>query len=78
MTTWKRKGPKGCYETMIEGRKTFLSRAGGPYGLILWSLHIPEPGGYYIHTLAARTKQDIFRLADRVIADVLAERKAAS
>lgn len=70
MTDWKRKGPKGCYETIIDGRKAFLERmASRPTEIVLWSLHVPETGGYLIHTLAARNNAEAFVLADRVLTE---------
>lgn len=64
---WRRKGPKGCYTTRVGSRLAFLERALPPYHEIFWLLHAPEPGGYVTHTLAAKTREDVFVLAERIL-----------
>jgi hypothetical protein len=68
MTEWKRKGPKGCYRKVHEGRVVFLERAKPPFEKLFWLLHTPEPGGYVTHTLAAKTNKDVLVLADAMLA----------
>ena len=67
MTEWKRKGPKGCYRKVHEGRVVFLERAKPPFEKLFWLLHAPEPNGYVTHTLAAKTNKDLFVLADAML-----------
>ena len=67
MTTWKRKGPKGCYRAIHEGRIVLLERARPPFEKLFWLLHAPEPGGYVTHTLAAETREDVFKLAEAML-----------
>jgi hypothetical protein len=67
MTTWRRKGPKGCFARRIDKRLAFLERAKPPFDKLFWLLHAPEPGGYVTHTLAAKTREDVFVLADRLL-----------
>jgi hypothetical protein len=42
--TWKRKGPKGCYRAIHEGRIILLEKAKAPYGQ-LWLMHEPDGAG---------------------------------
>jgi hypothetical protein len=68
MTTWKRKGPKGCYRTVHEGRIVLLERARPPTDTF-WLLHRPDgKGGLTTETLYAKTVEAALRTADALLA----------
>jgi hypothetical protein len=65
--TWKRKGPKGCYRTVHEGRIVLLERAKAPYEN-LWLMHEPDgAGGLSSHTLFAKTSDGAQRTATALL-----------
>lgn len=67
MITWKRKGPKGCYRTVHEGRVVFLERIRSPAEMF-WFLHRPDSkGGIVSDTLYGPTNEAAFRTADALL-----------
>lgn len=64
MTTWKRKGPKGCYRKTHKDRTVLLERTRPPTET-LWLLHRPDgKGGLMTDTLYATTTELALRTAD--------------
>lgn len=67
MITWKRKGPKGCYRTVHEGRIVLLERARPPAGEF-WLLHRPDgKGGLTTETLYGPTTEVALKTADALL-----------
>ncbi len=67
MITWKRKGPKGCYRTVHEGRIVLLERAKAPYNQ-LWFMHEPDgAGGLSTSTIFGQTSEDAQRGATALL-----------
>ncbi len=67
MITWKRKGPKGCYRTVHEGRIILLERAHPPTDTF-WLLHRPDgKGGLTTETLYATTTEAALKTADALL-----------
>ncbi len=67
MTTWKRKGPKGCYRTVHEGRIVLLERTRPPTETF-WLLHRPDGnGGLTTKTLYATTTEAALKTADALL-----------
>jgi hypothetical protein len=65
--TWKRKGPKGCYRTVHEGRIVLLERAKAPYNQ-LWFMHEPDgAGGLSTSTIFGQTSEDAQRGATALL-----------
>lgn len=64
---WKRKGPKGCYRAVHEGRIILLERAKAPAEMF-WLLHQPDgKGGIVSDTLYGPTNETAFRTADAML-----------
>jgi hypothetical protein len=67
MIEWKRKGPKGCYRTVHEGRVVLLERARPP-AEVMWLLHRPDgKGGLTTETLYAKTTEMALKTADALL-----------
>lgn len=67
MITWQRKGPKGCYRAVHEGRVVLLERAKAPYES-LWLMHEPDgAGGLSSHTLFAKDTKGAQRTATALL-----------
>jgi hypothetical protein len=67
MIAWKRKGPKGCYRTVHEGRIVLLERAKAPYNQ-LWFMHEPDgAGGLSTSTIFGKTSEDAQRGATALL-----------
>ena len=65
---WKRKGPKGCYRAIHEGRIVLLERARAPMGKF-WLLHRPDgKGGIVSDTLYAETVENAWKTAEATLA----------
>ena len=66
--TWKRKGPKGCYRAVHEGRIVLLERAKAPAEMF-WLLHQPDgKGGIVSDTLYAETVENAWKTAEATLA----------
>ena len=66
--TWKRKGPKGCYRAVHEGRIVLLERARAPMGKF-WLLHRADgKGGIVSDTLYAETVENAWKTAEATLA----------
>ena len=67
MTTWKRKGPKGCYRKTHDGRTVLLERARPP-AEVMWLLHRPDgKGGIVSDTLYGPTTEAALKTADAIL-----------
>ena len=67
MMTWKRKGPKGCYRAVHEGRIVLLERARAPMGKF-WLLHRPDgKGGIVSDSLYGPTTDLAQRTAEALL-----------
>lgn len=65
--TWKRKGPKGCYRTVHEGRIVLLERIRPPADRF-WFLHQPDgQGGIVSDTLYGPTNELAFKTATALL-----------
>ena len=65
---WKRKGPKGCYRAVHEGRIVLLERAREPMGKF-WLLHRADgKGGIVSDTLYAETVENAWKTAEATLA----------
>ncbi len=67
MIEWKRKGPKGCYRTVHEGRIILLERARPP-AEVVWLLHRSDgQGGLVTDTLYGPTVEVALQTADALL-----------
>jgi hypothetical protein len=65
---WKRKGPKGCYRAVHEGRIVLLERAKTPAEMF-WLLHRADgKGGIVSDTLYAETVENAWKTAEATLA----------
>lgn len=64
---WKRKGPKGCYRAVHEGRVYLLEKATVPPGPF-WLLYRPDgKGGLTVDTLYGPTNEVAFKTASALL-----------
>ena len=67
VVAWKRKGPKGCYRTVHEGRIVLLEKAKAPYDQ-LWLMHEPDgAGGLSTNVIFGKTSEQAQRGATALL-----------